>query len=408
MKWSVLLLGIVYAKYVSTVITLNPDNPWKYVSKFASHIGKGTWEMKAKLMKIPDPDSKDFIDFVGTVYIDNKWEDALSQSSCEAKELASRRQKTLRVPLNGEWSDPIDGTLTQSTRTHFWYFSISSCKIIEKYKLRVEMQFINADGSEFSAEDHGLQYVYPVIMLIFLIALSGNIFRLVRKFQKTDDLESNLLILNIAIACQLSGIFFVVIHFWIYAYNGKGFVVFDVFYQALEVLSSVMVTILLILIASGWTLKYRNFPDADVYIPISLFVVILNLMIVGLGRITEDSYYKHSDYEGIPGFFLIVMRIALWLWFLYLIQEMKQKANEKMMGFLIKFSIMASLYFLALPALVIFSWIFEAYVRNKVVVLLVNLIQISVFMFLTHLFSEKSTFYKISTMSESVLPGKSQ
>ena len=69
---------------------------------------------------------------------------------------------------------------------------------------------------------------------------------------------------------------------------------------------------------------------------------------------------------------------------------------------------MASFYFLALPATVLISWIFEAYVRNIVVVITTNVIQVIVFIFLTHLFSERSTFYKISTMSESVLPGKLQ
>lgn len=408
MKWTVLVIGLVYAKYISNVITLTPEQPWKYVSKFASHIGKGTWDMKAKLIKSSNLDSEEFIEFQSTVYIDNKWEDALAQTSCTSKEQSSKRKTTLEVPLNGEWSDTVEGTLTQNSRTHFWYFSISSCDINQKYKLRIDMQFYNTDNSQFSAEDYGLQYVYPVIMVIFFIALSGNIFRLIKKFQKTDDLETNLLVLNIAIGCQLTGIFFQSIHFWVYSYNGKGVIVLEIFYQGLEVMSSVLVTILLIIIASGWTLKFRDFPDADIYIPISLFVVVLNLMVVGLGRITEDSYYKNSDYEGIPGFCLMFMRIALWLWFLYLIRDMQEKASPKLMQFLIRFTIMASLYFLALPAVVIFSWVFEAYVRNQVVVVLTNLIQILVFIFLTHLFSEKSTFYKISTMSDSVLPGKSQ
>lgn len=408
MRCIILLIGIAFSKYVSTVITLTPEQPWKYVSKFASNIGKGAWEMKAKLMKPSDHESNNFIEFQSTVYIDNKWEDTLSQDSCKDKEAVSKRQKILRVPRNGEFSDTVDGTMTQNSRTHFWYFAISACDIKDRQKLRVEMKFLNSDGSEFSAEEHGLQYVYPVILLVFLIALSGNMFRLIKKFQKTDDLESNLLVLNIAIGCQFLGILFEVLHIWVYAYNGKGIAVFDVFYQALEVLSSVIVTILLIIIASGWTLKYKDFPDADVYIPISLFVVVLNLMIVGLGRITEDSYYKNSDYEGIPGFCLIFMRIALWLMFIYLIRDMQKKANQKLLSFLLRFSIMASLYFLALPIVVVFSWVFVDYVRNKVVVVLTSFIQILVFIFLTHLFSEKSTFYKISTMSESVLPGKLQ
>lgn len=403
-----LLFASISAKYISTVLSLTPEDPWKYVSKFASNIGTGSWEMKAQFVKAIDTSRQDTSEFQGIIYIDKKWEDALSQKSCKAKEEISKRSLSLSLPLNGEWSNPIRGSMTQNTRTHFWYFAISQCELTERQKIRIEMKMINSDDSEFSAEEHGMQYAYPVILLVYLLALSGNILRLVKKFQQTEDLEMNLLVLNVAIGCQYTGILCEVIHIWVYAYNGYGIVVFDVFYQVLEVLSSIIVTILLIIIASGWTLKFKDFPDADIYIPISLFVVILNLMVVGVGRITEDSYNKFSDYEGVPGYFLVTFRVLLWAWFVYLIKDMQKTANAKLMSFLVRFLIMASLYFLALPAVIIFSWVFEPYVRNKVVVVLTNLIQILVFLFLTHLFSEKSLFYKVSTLSQSVLPGKSQ
>ena len=405
-----LLFLLVSSKYVSTVLIITPDDPWKYVSKFASTQGKGHWEMKAMLMNPTNTREDEFFNVTGTIYIDKKWEDALAQATCSQKVGISKNNITLEVPLNGDWSDSIMGTMVQRSRTHFWYFTISACEIKEKQRIKIEMKFLNADESEFSAEDLGLQYVYPIILVIYFFALSGNLLRLIRKFNQTDDLELNLLVLNISIGCQYTAILCEVIHVWAYAYNGYGVVFLDVFYQAFEVLSSIIITILLIVIASGWTLKYKDFPDAEIYLPISLFVIVLNLMIVGVGRLTEDFYYKNSDYEGIPGYVLVFIRIALWIWFVYLIKDMQeqQKRNAKLLDFLNKYFIMASLYFLALPAVVVFSWIFEPYVRNKAVVVLNNFIQILVFLFLTHLFSEKSTFYKVSTLSDSVLPRKNQ
>lgn len=403
-----LLLQLSSAKFVSTALSLTSDDGWKYVTKFAAKMGKANWEMKAKLIKPVESSSSESLDFQGTIYIDKKWKNALEAVGCEEKELASKKQLTLSVPLNGEWSNTIEGTMVSNVRTHFWYFAISNCDLSERYKLRIEMKILNSDGSEFSAEESGLDYVYLFLLIVFFIALSGNLHRLISKFKQTDDIEANLLILNISIACTFTGILFEVIHVWVYNYNGKGVVALDVFCQIFEVLSSILISILLIIIASGWTLKFKDFPDADIYVPISLFVVVLNLMIVGLGRITEDSYYKNSDYESLPGYCLVVMRVLLWFWFVYLVRDLQNGASLKLQNFLFRFSFMASAYFLALPAVVLFSWVFEPYVRNQVVTILVNLIQILVFVFLTHLFSEKSTFYKISTMSDSVLPGKYQ
>jgi len=51
----------------------------------------------------------------------------------------------------------------------------------------------------------------------------------------------------------------------------------------------------------GWTIEFKELPDMELTLPLSIVVIMLNFIIVGLGRITEDSYYKFSDYEGIPG-----------------------------------------------------------------------------------------------------------
>ena len=41
----------------------------------------------------------------------------------------------------------------------------------------------------------------------------------------------------------------------------------------------------------------------------------------------------------------------------------------------------------------------------KVITIGTNLIQIVAFFAMTHLFSEKSSYFKVSTMSDSILPG---
>ena len=407
MFW-ILLLVSVASKSVTTTLTLSPELNWKYVSKFAVDIGKGSWEMKAKLAKPLDANSSDRLKLVTSVYLDDFWEDALYADSCISKTAASKREKYLKVPLNGEWSSEISGILSQRLRPHVWYFSVSDCdqELTEKIRLKVEMHFLNADESEFSLEDKGMVYLFPVMMVAYLAALSGNLLKLIKKFQKTEDLEPNLLMLNLAVGCQFCGICCEILHLWIYAYNGKGLPVFNFFYQILEVMSGLMVTIMFIIMASGWTLVYRDFPDADVYIPVSLLVVLLNLLVVGIGRVTDDAYYKFSDYEGIPGLLLIFMRLGMWGWFLYLVWSLQSSLQGKKMSFVLNFSILASVYFLAQPFLVVFSLAFVNYWRNTIVVVGTTCIQTSVFFFLSHLFSEKSTYYKISTMSESVLPGK--
>ncbi|CAG9326709.1 unnamed protein product [Blepharisma stoltei] len=397
-----------FAKYISNVVTLGAGQQWKYISKFAVDVGAGEWELKAKFNKPINETYKDDISLVASVYIDDNWDEVMDTNDCKTKVDLSRRERFLFLNPNGEWSEQLNGKLSQKLRPHIWYFAISDCegKLSDKTRIKVEMHFVNEGHSEFSTEDNGLVYLYPILLVLYLIALSGNIFRLIKMFQKTNDIETNVIFFNSSIGCQFGGIFFQCIHLWVYSYNGKGITVFDFFSQSLEIVSTLIITILFILMATGWTLKQKEFPDADVYIPVGLMVVLLNLVIVGLGRITDDSYYKFSDYEGIIGFLLILIRIGLWGWFIYLIRGLMTKVHGKMSQFVTQFAALATIYFLALPALIIISWLFAPYFRNKVVILGSTVIQMGVFVFLTHLFSEKSTYYKISSMSDSVLPGK--
>jgi hypothetical protein len=185
-------------------------------------------------------------------------------------------------------------------------------------------------------------------------------------------------------------------------------VVIDFFSQAFETISYLIITILFLLVASGWTIKYKELPDADVFVPVALLSVFMHLLIVGLGRVTDDSYYKFSDYEGVPGILLIILRLGMWVWFFMNIRQQLSETQGQVAGFVFNFSIVASLYFLGVPILAIVSWLFRTYWRQKIITIGNLIIQTGIFFLLTYLFSEKSTYYKVSTMSQGILPGKIQ
>ncbi|OMJ87697.1 hypothetical protein SteCoe_10541 [Stentor coeruleus] len=402
------LVQLAQCKITTTTVSLSSDNPWKYVSKFAPDKGISTWQMKAKFAKPVNQSSEEFGIFKGSVYIDTKWQDALSQSSCEAQEKATQRYREISIPLNGEWSKSVDGTMVTKDSYHFWYFALSSCSISQRQKVKVEIQFTQPDGSQFSIEEQGLNNIFIAVLVIFLIFLYRNLKKLISNFKKTDNLEIHLLILNIAIACEFIAILCEVVHLWIYSSNGKGLGALDVFYQIFDSLSSISITILLIIISTGWTIKYKDFPDFELLLPICFLVVVLNIMIIGLGRITQDASNKNSDFECVPGYILIVIRILMWIWFIFNSKDLYVKASCQLENFLNRFVFVSSMYFVALPIVIIASWFLEPYRRNAFVVVGVNTVQVIVFFYLTHLFSEKSAFYKVSTISESVLPGKMQ
>lgn len=403
----VLCIAAVIAKQVTTTVTLTPENNWKYVSKFAMDIGKGDWSIRVRYNRaLNETDEESRVK--ASIYLDDNWSDVLSQEVCKSKLAEAKRVKNLDVPVNGEWSKEITGTLSQKVRPHVWYFALSDCdgNLNGKSRFKVEITVTNPNGSHFSLEEQGLEYLYTLLLIFLSAFLYTDLRKFMRHYRLTDEIEGPLLGVCIAIVCAFSSVLVESLHLWVYSYNGRGLIVLDFMAQAFEVLSQLTLTVMMILISSGWTLKYREFPDADIYLPVSLLVGMLHVLIVGIGRVADDSYYKFSDYEGVTGLIIVIMRLGMWGWFVYCINDLLKSVTGQIAKFTRYFGVIASVYFLALPLIIVISWAFEPYTRHKAVRIGTWALQAVAIAAMSRLFGEKSSYYKISTMSSSVLPGK--
>lgn len=401
-----LLFFLASAKFISTSVTMSDSVQWRYLTKFAMDKGVGEYSIRAKFTKAINK-----FDEIRTLVVpivqDTKWDDVLNQETCEAKKRMARFQPEVQIPTNGTWSDFSTGVLKQNVRPYYWFLSLADCKgvLTDSFRIKVEINITNTDGSQFSMEDQGLGFVYFAYFVAFIAMLSGSVVRLLNRFQKTDSLELPSMMVSIAVSSEISGLLFEALHLWVYSYDGSGIAMFDYFHQTADLVSQLVVTILFLLISSGWVLRYSDFPDLDISLPVSFLVILLNLMIAGLGRLTDDSYSKFTDYEGFAGNLLLLLRLGMWAWFVFSVKNLYKGSQGREQHLIWIFGLVASVYFLALPLLVVVSWFIAPYVRKKVVVVGGLAIQLLVFMLLSHLLSEKSTFYKVSTLSGSVLPG---
>ena len=401
-----LLLAAAQAKVISTTVTLSEAVDWAYVTKFAVDIGSGEYTFRAKFTKpLTSLNETKSLDMY--IYRDLDWNTALNQLTCEGKTRHSHSHKVVRVPAAGEWSEQVQGKMKQKVRPYYWYFALADCghQLHGAYRIRLEATLTNSDGSHFSLEDRDMEYIYLFFLLFFLFFLSANIFHLLRRFRQTDSLEPPLFLLNLSISGQISSLMFGGLHMLIYSYDGSGFSVFDFFHQTAELGSHLLLTILFLLISLGWVLKFSEFPDLEIYLPVSFLVVVLQLLIAGLGRLADDSHSKYTDYEGISGILLLCMRIGLWIWFAFNMKSLYNSSQPTLRTLVWELSLIGTVYLLSFPGLVLVSYIIAPYVRKKVVLIGSLVIQMVAFIVTSRLLSSKSKFYKMSTMAESVLPG---
>ena len=409
-------------KVTKNKIKLTRKNDWIYLSKFGLSLvkqqnedgstfnrGSGEYTIRAKYTKPYKRDGEMEVNLI----LDTEWEQANDyETDCNRRNMQNVKNNTVKFPANGEWGEMLIRHMNVNRRHFVWFLVASDCghKLHATDRkmppVEVEIHWSGVDGTEFSHEEIGLSFIYSLLVVgcLLLCLVSG--FKYYAETRKTEKIDSPLMILCIAVLMESVSIALQWIHLSVYGDNGEGVPTFDILSIMLEVASQFALTLLFILIARGWTITYTNFGNIDVYVPLVILLFLVHLIIAGLTYITNDANYKYHDFEGVQGLLLVLIRIAMYVYFLISFKETLTKCMPKAKLFMTRFSIWATLYLLAFPILVVVALVCAHYVRHKVVTIGNLVTQIVAMLFLIVLLTSKNEYFKISKRSESILPGR--
>ena len=401
-------------KFVSNYESLTrfDKNPWKYMTKFAISPGRGEFKSRFQFQKpLNRGDVPPTLNLTIFVYLDEEWDRVRAMESCEEKQKYSRFQLPVQVPTDGSWSEYFPGYLSQSVRTHVWFFVLADCEKnlsphISTNRIKWDLEVFNSDGSHFSEEERGLGFTILIVLMVIVGFFVSNSIKFVKFYKTEESIDYPTLIITIALLLEFLSLTCEIIHLWIYSADGQGSFFFNFANQALSVTSQFLITCLLLLMAYGWSINFLEFEDMDVFIPLGILLGIIHILIVGVGRITDDEYYRYHDYENWAGVFVMVMRVLLFGFWVYLYRGTYQAAKEADKIFFNQFGVLSTLYFLAVPIVVIFATtVIAPYYRHKVVTIGTLLLQTVSLIILTLLFTTKSNkYYQISMKGRALLP----
>lgn len=109
-----------------------------------------------------------------------------------------------------------------------------------------------------------------------------------------------------------------------YSSNGRGIPFFDIVSLICQMLSEITFSSLLMMIAYGWTINFQNLDidnNLDIYLPVGSVVIIVHLTLAAMTYIDIDAHHKYHDYSGVQGWVLILLKMGLFLYYLYLIRD---------------------------------------------------------------------------------------
>lgn len=239
-------------------------------------------------------------------------------------------------------------------RPHVWYFAVSDCNGTLQngtQTLQVEFRARQEDKSEFSAEQRWSLTFGGFNWAAFTFFLA-DFCRRCRDFsQSAGTVHPVIWALGAAVLLQYVSLCSSMGHLTLYSRNGYGNPALSLLSDIIAVMSQVLLTSLLIAIAMGYTLIKDKLEDMENVMPLCMFVAIFHLVLLGCGKLQDESPSKFHDHEGMVGLLLAFLRLVSFAWFLWALRGTAADGGMRLLPFLTKFKLAGSLYFLSYPLL---------------------------------------------------------
>jgi hypothetical protein len=351
---------------------------------------------------------------------------------------APKRSKTEKnestIKHTFEWE------IIQEERDVGWFLIAADCAL-EQYNTKVppmsyDIVLMNAgeDGIESASHlDATEDYITPVLCVTLLLMALYALYcmKLVKENHGGNVMKTHLVVRLFAGAyvAQQGSVMFELVHLVLYRYDGDGSFFFDFGSEILEGLSSMLISFILICLASGWTLvdteadnKSKNSlmsilkdprqltKGANPGVVVMVILMIVTVYLQAMNKGHDESFHKFHDWESTPGYMLLALRLVLGSAFVISLavtirgqQKLSSMGeNNSLLSFLYQILICGSIYFMALPLLVLAASFLEHYRRHRFVTVGMIIIQNVCLLALSLQFlSGSSTYSKLTMLSDS-------
>eukprot|EP00162_Nutomonas_longa_P012354 comp21049_c0_seq4/m.44243 comp21049_c0_seq4/g.44243 ORF comp21049_c0_seq4/g.44243 comp21049_c0_seq4/m.44243 type:complete len:416 (+) comp21049_c0_seq4:672-1919(+) len=264
----------------------------------------------------------------------------------------------------------VEVEIKDNARPRFWFILAVNCDktgLDFKYK----MKLTNSGGKwmrEFSTDEQGLLPAYLIFMFVFLLGSGIHIYGLLSGWRGQGPLHPIVKLLTTAIFLETISIVCDFTHYIIFAGNGVGTPVMLGVGQVIDMGAQLVMMLLLILIAKGWTISSPKLTDRRaifVFLALFLFGYVSLFIWEEAGINPESTEYL---YESVPGIILLAMRGITMAWFIYCIfTTWRLESHPDKRKFYLIFGFLYTLWFIALPVIVAVASQVDPWVRAKTV-----------------------------------------
>ena len=288
--------------------------------------------------------------------------------------------------------------------------------------------FLNGD-SQLPADESGMTSISLLAFLTMSAYGAWYFGRAVARMRQQGQVHLLTLLFGVAYGLQTASAFCEWAHLRTFAADGKGlrwrhtWLALDFGAALLQSTSELLLSVMLIALAFGWTLGLESQEPLDglagkllagLHSPgklltssaahthsAALLVGLggLQFLLLALGRRYEEDFNHFHDFEHLPGLALLSLRLGLCAVFCWATARSSARETQReVVAFVRQLRWFGATWFVGLPALVLLARVLPPYRRHQLVAGGATFVQAASLALLSALFAEGSHYYKMSSL----------
>jgi hypothetical protein len=214
-------------------------------------------------------------------------------------------------------------------------------------KINIELDVTN-NGNYNSATEQYYTWLLPLLIILELALI------IVLRREKEEEGDNWIKwLLKLSIWFGIASVAFKYTGYAIYAWvNGADYQFFDFMYLLLHSTSDSILIVLLILLAFGWTVTFKNARDFDLYVPLASMLGLINIIMSLLNKVTDGEHNKYHMFDTIPAYIMIFFRLLAYVIFVVGVVRsyvgLKSEQRE-VVGYFYRLALLGTIYLTFVP-----------------------------------------------------------
>jgi hypothetical protein len=274
------------------------------------------------------------------------------------------------------------------------------------HTFQIEFEALQPDGSHFSIEHQYTMHANVIAMSCFVLFALFFVKGCYDYYRTTESLHPVMWTLAALMVLQFLSRGLHLVHLLVYQANGLGLKPVEIYSEIVFTVAEMIQSTLLIAIALGYTLLPFKM-TVEWVLGLGLTNLLVHIILVALGRTNDSAANKFHHHEGLCGMIMLAIRVLLYAGFLWAVSVTEKSAGSRISNFICKFRIAGTMYFLGYPFLFLVSRPFAPYLRPLILTFGLMVSEIASVFWLNSLFLTRGSYFKVSELGSSPLPGGS-